>query len=218
MTEHTATERQLNEALGEQRAKTNPQAVQIITAANAALQASGSVAGIWLGERAPDFELPNAVGEIVRLSERLSTGPAVVTFYRGEWCPYCNITLAALQRALPDITSLGASLIAISPQSPDQALTMREKHDLGFDVLSDTDQSVIRAYQVQFRVPSEIEDVHMNIFKKDIAQLNADGSWNLPVPATFVLDGDGVVRARHVAVDYTWRMEPGEVLSALREL
>lgn len=208
----------LNEALAQQRAKTNPQAVKTITAANAALDASGEVSGLELGSRAPEFTLPDATGRPVRLSDRLARGPVVLTFYRGEWCPYCNLTLAALQRVLEDIKGLGASLIAISPQRPSDALTMTEKHDLEFDVLSDADQRVIRAYGVQFRVPAEIEDVHMSIFKKDISQLNADGSWNLPVPATFVLDASGIVRARHVGVEYTSRMEPSEILAALREL
>ncbi|WCB92268.1 Thiol-disulfide oxidoreductase ResA [Baekduia alba] len=208
----------LNDELARQREKTDAQAVRTITAANQALAASGEVQGLELGQLAPEFELPDATGRPVRLSERLALGPVVLTFYRGEWCPYCNITLAALQGVLGEVKDAGASLIAISPQRPDDALTMSEKHGLGFDVLSDAEQSVIRAYGVQFRVPAEIEDVHMTFFKKDISELNADGSWNLPVPATFVLDADGLVRARHVGVEYTSRMEPGEILAALREL
>lgn len=208
----------LNDALAEQRKKTNPEAVETITAANAALQRSGEASGLELGENAPDFALPDATGRIVRLRDRLAAGPVVVTFYRGEWCPYCNITLNALQGVLKDITAFGASLIAISPQTPDQALTMTERHELQFDVLSDENQDVIRDYKVRFRVPAEIEDVHLNVFKKDVSQLNADGSWNLPVPATFVIDRDGVVRARHVGAEYTQRMEPAEILDALRKL
>lgn len=218
MSENATTTGPLNETLAQQRAKTSPEAVKTITAANKALEASGEVSGLELGQLAPDFELPDPTGKQVRLSERLASGPVVLTFYRGEWCPYCNITLGALQSVLGEIKDLGASLIAISPQRPDDALTMTEKHGLDFDVLSDADQRVIRAYRVQFRVPAEIEDVHMNVFKKDISELNADGSWNLPVPATFVLDAKGVVRARHVGVEYTSRMEPGEILAALKEL
>lgn len=209
---------ELNAALAAQREKTNPEAVATITAANKQLQSSGLVTGLELGERAPHFTLPDAVGNEVALSDLLDNGPAVVNFYRGAWCPYCNITLAALQRVLDDIKGLGAQLVAISPQLPDDALSITEKHDLGFPVLSDADQHVIRAYRVQFRVPAEIEDVHLNVFKKDVTQFNGDGSWNLPVPATFVLDQQGMVRARHVDADYMQRMEPAQVLDALRRI
>ena len=218
MTDETTTAGALNDALAQQRAKTNPEAVRTITAANQALEASGAIRGLEIGEAAPEFALPDATGSTVRLSERLANGPVVLTFYRGEWCPYCNIALGALQSVLGEIKQLGAGLIAISPQRPDDALTMTEKHGLEFDVLSDADQAVIQAYRVQFRVPAEIEDVHMNVFKKDISQLNADGSWNLPVPATFVIDADGVVRASHVGVEYTSRMEPEAIVAALREI
>jgi peroxiredoxin len=208
----------LNDALAETKAKAPPDVVATISAANAELDAKGAAPGIPVGERAPDFELPDAVGGRVRLSDRLSKGAVVVTFYRGEWCPYCNVTIHKLQEALPSIKAQGASLIAISPQRPDDALTMTEKHGLEFDVLSDIDQQTIRAYDVQFRVPAEVEDVHLNVFKKDISELNADGTWNLPVPATFVIDTLGVVRARHVGADYMRRMEPDDIVAALAAL
>ena len=218
MSDQSVETERLNDALAEQRAKGNPVAVATITAANERLQASGAVQGLAVGEKAPDFTLPDATGRLVALSERLKEGPVVVTFYRGEWCPYCNLTLNAFQRALPGIREAGASLIAISPQRPDDALTMREKHELEYDVLSDEEQKVIDAYRVQFRVPPEVEDVHLKVFKKDISKLNADGSWNLPVPATYLIDQDGIVRARHVSAEYTERMEPAAIVDALREL
>lgn len=208
----------LNQALAEQRAKTNPQAVEVITEANKKLDESGIIRGLEVGDKAPDFTLPNPFGSPVSLSQRLEEGPAVVTFYRGEWCPYCNLTLRALQAELPRIHGMGASLIAISPQAPDDALTMKDKNELEFDVLSDVEQEVIQEYGLQFRVPSEIEEVHMTVFKKDISELNADGSWNLPAPGTFVIDQQGVVRARYVGADYTKRMEPAEVVRALEEV
>ena len=208
----------LSEALAAQRAGSNQAAVEIIAAANEQLQAAGVAPGLDVGEHAPLFSLPDADGVIVTLSDRLAAGPVVLTFYRGAWCPYCNIALRMLQQNLLSIRSLGASLVAISPQQPDEALTMREKHELEFDVLSDSDQAVAAAYRVRFRVPPEIEDVHLNVFKKDISTFNGDGSWNLPVPATFVIDREGIVRARHVEADYTQRMEPTDVLEALRSL
>ena len=120
--------------------------------------ASGAAPGLAVGEQAPRFSLPDALGRPVALAERLTTGPAVVVFYRGEWCPYCNLHLRALQAVLPELRDRGASLLAISPQTPDHALSITEKAGLGFDVLSDIDQKVIRDYRVQFTAPDEGQD------------------------------------------------------------
>jgi peroxiredoxin len=119
-----------------------------ITAAIGEVETSAAAPGLSVGEEAPDFTLPDAQGRAVSLRERLSNGPVVLVFYRGEWCPYCNTYLRALQAKLPEIASRGASLIAISPQSPDHSLSITEKAELAFDVLSDVDQQVIRAYQL----------------------------------------------------------------------
>ena len=179
---------------------------------------SEAAPGLAVGERAPDFQLPDALGKIVSLRERLAAGPVVLVFYRGEWCPYCNLHLRALQAALPEITARGASLIAISPQSPDHALSMREKADLSFEVLSDIDQAVMSSYKVRFTLPDDLQDLHRNVFDNDLRQHTADGSWSLPVPATFVIDRDGSIRAAHVSADYRTRMEPAAVIAALDNL
>jgi peroxiredoxin len=189
-----------------------------ISTAIAQVEASGAVPGLAVGERAPDFSLPDAVGRVISLRERLSQGPVVLVFYRGEWCPYCNTYLRALQAALPEIASRGASLIAISPQSADHSLSITEKAALSFDVLSDVDQAVIRAYKLQFTVPDDLQDLYLNVFDTDLRDHNADRSWQLPVPATFVIGRDGVGRAAHVSADYRTRMEPGDILAALDEL
>jgi peroxiredoxin len=189
-----------------------------ITAAVAEVEASGAAPGLAVGDRAPDFGRPDAVGRTVWLHERLAGGPVVLVFYRGEWCPYCNLYLRALQAALPEITARRASLIAVSPQSPDHSLSISEKAELGFDVLSDVDQAVIRAYKVQFSVPADLQDLHLNVFQNDLRDHTADHSWQLPVPATFVIDRHGLVRAAHVAADYRTRMEPGDILAALDAL
>ena len=189
-----------------------------ITAAIAEIESSGTAPGLPIGDRAPDFSLPDATGRPVSLRERLSTGPVVLVFYRGEWCPYCNTYLRALQAALPEMAARGASLIAVSPQSPDHSLSITEKAGLGFDVLSDVDQAVIRAYRVQFTVPSDLQDLHVNVFNADLRDHTADRTWQLPVPATFVIDRDGVVRAAHVSADYRTRMEPADIVGALDAL
>lgn len=174
--------------------------------------------GLDVGEQAPRFVLPNPDGQPVSLDERLAQGPVVLTFFRGDWCPICNLQLRALQRALPDIEKAGASLIAVSPQALSHALTLREKAELTFDVLSDVDQKVIRDYRLQFTIPPEVQDMYLGVFALDLGEQNADGSWNLPVPGTFILDRQGVVRKRHVTADFTRRMEPEDVLAALEPL
>jgi peroxiredoxin len=189
-----------------------------ITAAIDEIDASGVAAGLAPGQPAPEFSLPDALERPVSLKERLSGGPVVLVFYRGEWCPYCNTYLRGLQAALPQITARGASLLAVSPQSPDHCLSMAEKARLGFDVLSDVDQAVIRAYRVQFTAPPDLQDVHINAFDLDLRDHTADHSWQLPVPATFVIDRPGIVRAAHVAADYRTRMEPADIIAALDNL
>lgn len=189
-----------------------------VTAAIGEVEASNVAPGLSIGERAPDFVLPDANGRPVSLQERLAGGPVVLVFYRGEWCPYCNTYLRAIQRALPEITSRGASLIAISGQSPDHSLSITEKAELTFDVLSDVDQAVIRAYKVQFTVPADLQDVHLSAFQIDLRDHTADQSWRLPVPATFVIAGDGSVRSAYVSADYRTRMDPSDIIAALDEL
>lgn len=181
------------------------------------LRSSGAVSGVAVGSAAPLFELLDGTGATVGLADRLAAGPVVVVFYRGGWCPYCNLHLAELNSSLDEIRSLGASLIAISPQRPDDSLSIAEKHDLGFDVLSDPDQQVIRDYHLQFQLPESLHEVYRQM-GMGLDQQNADGSWNLPVPATFVIDRSGIVRAGHVDPDYKERMSAPAVLEALRAL
>lgn len=170
--------------------------------------------GLPLGAVAPDFELLNQGGGRVRLADRLAQGPVVIAFFRGAWCPICNLQIAALNRALPEIEGVGASLLAVHPDSVD----FTPAPPLAFDVLRDAEQRVIRDFQLQFAIPPEIQRLYVGSLDFDISQRNADGSWNLPVPGTFVLDSGGVVRRRHVTADYTQRMEPEDVLAALRDM
>jgi peroxiredoxin len=181
------------------------------------LRRRGTVAGIAIGEVAPDFVLPDATGEKVALADRRAAGPVVVSFYRGAWCPYCSRELHDQQEILAEIRALGGSLIAISPQRSDDSLSLVERLGLGFDVLSDVDQDVIRAYHLQFELPDTLQAIYP-LLGIDLTRQNADGSWHLPVPATFVIDRDGVVRARHVDPNYLERMETADLLDALRQL
>jgi len=217
MSQPDALETQLAERLSAGMAR-HPDTYRVIQHAMEQLRDGGSAAGLAIGERAPRFELPDALGRPVSLDDRLRGGPVVLVFYRGAWCPYCNLHLAALQRAHDDVARAGATILAISPQAPDDALDLSEREALAFDVLSDVDQRVLSAYRLQFRVPPEVQEVHMTTFGVDLSKRNADGSWNLPVPATLVVSSDGVVRARHVDPDYTRRMAPEAVLEALHTI
>ncbi len=211
----TQTPNQLARQLAEIAARAPAPIAARISTANDEVTTSGVAPGLWVGDRAPAFILPNAVGSAVELAQRLELGPVVLSFYRGEWCPYCNLELRALQAALPRFKAYRASVIAISPQTPDHSLSVAEKNALAFDVLSDVDQAVILAYHVQFTVPADMKDLYLNAFHNDLSTQTADGSWDLPIPATFVIDRSGIIRARYVSADYRTRMDPVEIEAAL---
>lgn len=190
----------------------------VITGELAAVEQAGTAPGLAVGDEAPDFRLPDATGRQVRLSELLRDGPLVLTFYRGEWCPYCNLTLRAWQERLDDLTSAGGRLVAVSPQRPSNALSITEIHQLAFPVLSDETQEVIRAYKLQYDVPPALKDLYGNTWGLDLTAQTADGTWSLPVPATFVVDRDRRIRFAFASADYRIRAEPDDVLAALRSL
>lgn len=172
---------------------------------------------INVGAIAPDFTLPAATGAAVTLHDKLKAGPVILNFYRGGWCPFCNLELQALQAALPEIRALGASLIGISPETPDNSMTTAEKHQLEFDVLSDIGNKTARDYGLIFTVYEEMRPLYLK-WGLDVPASNGDKSWELPVPATYVIDSNSVVRAAHVDKDYTKRMEPEQILAALRNI
>ena len=191
---------------------------ELISAEVAAVDESGVAPGLSAGDVAPDFVLPDATGNDVRLSDLLGAGPVVLSFYRGEWCPYCNLELRTLQQHLADITAAGGQLVAISPQRPSNALSLTEKHDLAYPVLSDSDREVIRAYRLGFDVSPALKDLFSNAFGVDLTTQNADGSWTLPVAATFVVDRDRRIRYAYATADWRKRAEPRDVLETLRAL
>lgn len=168
-------------------------------------------------DQAPAFSLPNVTGQIVSLAEVLTRGPVVLSFYRGGWCPYCNLELQILQQHLPEIQEMGASLLAISPQTPDHSLSTAEKHQLQFDVLSDQGDQVAHAYGLVFTVPPELHPIYRQ-WGIDLPAWNGDESWKLPLSATYVIDRQGLIRSAFVNLDYTQRMEPADILSVLREM
>lgn len=171
-----------------------------------------------VGEQAPDFELPDALGNQIKLSGLLENGAVVVTFYRGSWCPYCNLQLRALQAKLPEIQSLGATLVAISPEVPDESMTKNEISEMDFTVLSDQDAKVASKYGVAWEVPEFLLD-HMRVDRDlDLKQINNGNGTVLPIPATFIVGTDGAIQWSYVNVDYRTRSEPDEIVEALKSI
>ncbi len=166
------------------------------------------------GTSAPPFALPNQIGEIVRLQDLLAHGPVVLTFYRGHWCPFCNVQLHEYQGMLPDLAARHAQLVAISPQTPDNSLTMVERHALTFQVLSDVGSRVAEQFGIVFTLEGPIRQTHTDI-GANLEAINGDATWRLPVPATYVLKPDGVIAAAWIDGDFRNRAEPGEILAAL---
>jgi peroxiredoxin len=199
-------------------AKVPPEIRDAMTRADMKL-ASSAIAedAIEVGDQAPDFRLPDARGGYVRLRNLLAKGPVVLSFYRGGWCPYCNLELRALQRALPEIKELSAQLVAISPQTPDGSLSTAEKNELAFSVLSDIGSATAKAYGIAFDLAEELRPIFTR-FGHALPDKNGGESWVLPIPATYVVDMDGTVVLAFVDVDYRNRLEPTEILAALQAL
>ncbi len=170
---------------------------------------------LQVGAKAPDFTLPDAHGKPVTLSGLLAKGPAVVTFYRGGWCPFCDLQLRSYQGALGAIHALGAELVAISPQTPDYALSDVEKKQLTFPVLTDKANRVARTFKLVFALSDALRKLQTH-FGSVLPKFNGDDSWELPMPGTFVLDRHGVVRFASVDPNWMVRVEPAAILEALR--
>jgi len=173
--------------------------------------------GLKVGELAPDFSLPNAYGKQVKLSSLLKKGPVIINFYRGAWCPFCNLELRALKQNLPEFKKYGATLISITPQKPDKSLAQVKEGKFPFDILSDLDSSVIKKYKLFFTLPPELTTVYKKL-GLDIEVFNGKGRNELPVPGTFIIDKNGVIRAAFANTDYTKRMEPQTIIAALKKL
>lgn len=182
-----------------------------------ALVASRRVARV--GEVVEPFVLPSATGDKVSLEALLSDGPAVLVFYRGAWCPYCNLTLRAYQaELLPGLAERGVAMVALSPERPDAALSVAEKHELAFPVLSDVGLSVAEALGLVVDVGEEVHQGWVRNGLVDLAAHNADGRVVLPIPTVVLLDRDRRIHFIDAHPDYTTRTEPAAVLAAVDAL
>lgn len=166
------------------------------------------------GDALPAFTLPDPFGKEVASSQLLEKGALVLSFYRGSWCPYCNLELHALQRELPRIEAAGGQLVAISPELPDQSLSLVEKHALKFQVLSDLGNRVARQFGLVFSLDRELRPVYDQL-GIHLPDHNGDETWELPLPATYVIGNDGRIAYAFVNADYTKRAEPEDIIAAL---
>jgi len=183
-----------------------------------ALAKSGIIeAAPQVGGRLKDFSLPNHKGEVVSLAALRKQGPVVISFYRGGWCPYCNLELRAYQAILPEIKANGATLVAITPELPDESLTTAERNELAFEVLTDRNSDYGREIGIVFTVSEAIRSIYKG-FGIDLEKHNGKGQYDLPLAATFVVDTDGTIVLAGVNVDYTVRTEPADVLASLKTL
>jgi peroxiredoxin len=184
------------------------------------LMGKSKIAGKALrpGSMAPDFSLPNASGKIVALKDTLAQGNVVLTFYRGAWCPFCNLQLKGYQDILPQIEALGASLIAVSPMTPDNTLSIKEKHSLEFEVLSDVGNKASRQYGIVYDISQKVIDITLKLGLNTPSVFNGTDKWELPLPATFIIDRKGVIVNTFVEGDYTRRMEQLDILTILKQI
>lgn len=195
-----------------------PEIHPIMERATAELVASGQAGrALKAGERAPVFTLANPEGAPVSLQDLLARGPLVLSFYRGVWCPYCNLELQALQEALPRFQALGASLAAISPQTAANSRKSQRQNKLSFPILSDVQNEVAAAFGLRFALPDYLVELYKGL-KNDLPAFNGDPSWTLPMPARYVIRQDGIIAYAEVNPDYTRRPEPDGMLPVLRQL
>ncbi|MEM9481525.1 MAG: peroxiredoxin-like family protein [Verrucomicrobiota bacterium] len=176
-------------------------------------------AAIRKGNTVPDFTLKEATGEEVTLSELYEEGPVVLTWYRGGWCPYCNIQLKAYQQILPEIEAAGAKLVAVTPELPDHSLSTAERHELKFIVLSDVGNVVAKDFGLVYGMSDELVRIYKD-FEIDLAVSNGPEakSNELPLPATYIIGTDGKVAWHFIDPDYSKRAEPATIIEELKKL
>lgn len=190
-------------------------AARVMQQATEELVRSGiSGRALTAGDLAPDFTLPDIDGAEINLSQELEEGPVVISFYRGGWCPYCNLELRALQRVLPHIRSRQAKLLAIAPERAELTQELRDKAGLDFPLLHDQGNHVACAFGLVFTLPEALRPLYAQ-FGIDLPASNGDDSFELPMPATYIIDRNRRIVHAFVDADYTRRMEPEEILEVL---
>lgn len=180
-------------------------------------QARLAALSLQAGEKAPAFELKDHSGKLVSSADLLATGPLVICFFRGRWDSFCCGQMEAMNAVLSQITGAGAGLVGISPQTVQQSFFMADQHKLGFPLLSDAGNRVARAFRLVYQVPENQKAIYQRAFV-NLPFVNGDASWELPIPATYVVDRGGTVRFASPNEDYTERPEPAEIVQRLLSL
>ena len=166
-----------------------------------------------VGELFPRFTLPNAKNENISFNDLFNDNKyLIISFYRGGWCPYCNLELKALQNNLDNFKSLGAKLVAITPEKPDHSFSTSEKNELEFQVLSDIGSNLARELNISFELPENLKPLYAQ-FGIEVEKHNGD--FSLPIPSTFIVSKEGEVLFRYLDLDYTKRLDPEEILRFL---
>ncbi|MEO1052661.1 MAG: peroxiredoxin family protein [Bacteroidota bacterium] len=178
----------------------------------------GPVQGIPLMNTAPDFTLPDMIGGAVNLYDELKKGPVILSFFRGEWCPYCSMQLQFLQQYFKEFKKHKANVISVHPQKIEVSEMVTSKYMIEFPVLSDPDTEIMELYKVKFNLSDDMIKAHKEGLGLDLAKLNVNGRWNLPVPATFIIDTDRVIKGRHFSHNYRTLMDPVDILTVLKNL
>jgi len=170
------------------------------------------------GVKAPDVVFLDGHGKLVSLASLYASRPLVLLFYRGRWCPFCDLTLRAYERTLPDFAAAGVGLVAVSPQTVLESLATGEERELHYPLLSDRSNEAARAFDLVWHVEEGGEQALYTGFGARVTEANGDDSWELPAPAVFVIDQKGIVRWSFVDTNWTKRAEPEDVLAAVRTL
>ena len=217
MSEKTLTE-QLQEKVDAAKSRAPSEKAKIMDGAIEDLRKSTILAkALKTGDKMPSFSLPDVTKGTVVFDKLLAKGPLVVVFYRGGWCPYCNLQLRDLQKYLKEINGAGAELVAISPQTPDNSLSTAQKSELSFYVLSDADNKVAREFGLVFKLPDNLKEIYKE-FGIDLAKSNASKEWELPLGATYIVTKDGKIAYSFLDADYKKRAETKEIVAFLKGL
>ncbi|MDO6675512.1 peroxiredoxin-like family protein [Tenacibaculum sp. 1_MG-2023] len=166
------------------------------------------------GDIFPDFSLPNAKGELTSLNALLEKGKVVVTFYRGGWCPYCNLALKALQNVVPQIKEKNATLVAVTSETPDNTLSVKEKNELDFEILTSKDNGLARSLGLTYKLPEELADLYKK-FGIDLLESQGNKANELPIAATYIIETDKKITYSFITEDYKLRAEPSDIVAAL---
>jgi peroxiredoxin len=208
---------QNRELLDDYLARLPAEARRVVTdAIQTAIEHDGAHDALGEGDRAPDFVLPTPDGCDIQLSELLAAGPVVLSFYRGGWCRFCSLELRALQRRRAAIEALGSRIVAVSPETPAKARRTRSENGVTFDLASDPGNQVASRYGLVFPFHELVDPVYRD-WGIDLPP-DEHNRLELPLPATYVIARDGVIATAFADPDYTRRMEPSEVIHALRDL